>query len=71
MRGEFTAVYEQDGKFYIGYCPEVPEANGQGDTLEECRESLKDAIQLVLETRAEDALRGVPDEAIRETITLP
>ena len=54
MRVEFTAIYEKDDKYYIGYCPEVPGANGQGETLDECRESLKAAIQLILEDRAED-----------------
>jgi len=53
MRDEFTATYEQpDGRF-IGYCPEIPGANGQGRTLEECRESLRDAIALILEDRRE------------------
>ena len=71
MKNEFTAVYEQDDGWYIGYCPEVPGANGQGKTLEECRESLRAAIELILEDRREDALRGVPPEAIRETVTVP
>ena len=71
MKNEFTAVYEQDDGWYIGYCPEVPGANGQGKTLEECRESLRAAIELILEDRREDALRGVPPEAIRETVTIP
>jgi len=30
MRNEFIAVIEQDGEWYIGYCPEIPGANGQG-----------------------------------------
>ena len=71
MKNEFTAGYEQDDGWYIGYCPEVPGANGQGKTLEECRESLRAAIELILEDRREDALRGVPPEAIRETVTIP
>lgn len=71
MKHEFTAVYERDDAWYIGYCPEVPGANGQGTTLEECRESLRAAIELILEDRREDALRGVPPEAIRETVTIP
>ena len=56
MLGHFTGIYEKDGKFYIGYCPEVPGANGQGETMEECRESLKEAIKLILQDRLEDAL---------------
>lgn len=54
--------------FSIGYCPEVPGANGQGSTLEECRESLREAVRLILEDRKTDGLRGVPEDAILETI---
>lgn len=61
MTNEFTAVYERDGDWYIGYCPEVPGANGQGRTKDECRQSLADAIALILEDRREDALKGVPE----------
>ena len=64
MLAQFTAIYEKDENYYIGYCPEVPGANGQGETIDECRDSLKEAIKLVLQDRLEDALRGVPDDAI-------
>jgi len=70
MKNEFTAVIEKDGDWYIAYCPEIPGANGQGRTLEECRTSLADAIELILEDRRESALRGVPPEAIRETVVV-
>ena len=68
MQNEFTAVFEKDGEWYVGFCPEIPEANGQGRTVEECRESLAQAIALVLQDRREDALRGVPPDAIREVV---
>jgi predicted RNase H-like HicB family nuclease len=70
MNAQFTAIYEKGDKYYIGYCLEVPGANGQGETLEECRESLKEAIRLILQDRLEDGLRGVPEEAIRETLVI-
>ena len=70
MRNEFTAVFEQDGEWFIGYCPEIPGANGQGHTLEECRGNLAEAIALILEDRREEGLRGVPGEAIRTTVTV-
>jgi len=60
MENQFTAIYERDGEWYIAYCPEVPGANGQGKTLDECRKSLADAIALILEDRRQDALKGVP-----------
>lgn len=68
MQNEFSAVFEQDGDWYIGYCLEVPGANGQGKTLDECRDSLREAIKLILDDRRDTALAGVPQEAIRETI---
>lgn len=70
MKNEFTAIIERDGEWYIAYCPEIPGANGQGRTLEEVRQSLAEAIALVLEDRREDALRGLPDDASRETISV-
>lgn len=70
MHNEFTAIIERDEDWFIGYCPEIPGANGQGRTIEECRNSLAEAISLILLDRREDALRGVPDDAIREVITV-
>jgi predicted RNase H-like HicB family nuclease len=49
MKNEFTAIIERDGEWYIAYCPEIPGANGQGRTVEECRKSLAEAIELILE----------------------
>ena len=70
MASEFTAIIERDGDWYIAYCAEIPEANGQGRTAEEARESLAEAIKLVLEDRREDALRGLPSDAIRDAVTV-
>ena len=70
MQNEFTGVVERDGEWFIAYSPEIPGANGQGKTKEEALKSLSDAISLVLEDRREDGLRGVPPEAIRETVTV-
>jgi len=68
MTNEFTAVIERDGEWFIGYCPEIPGANGQGRTEEECLKSLASAIELILEDRREEGLRGVPAEAIRAIV---
>ncbi len=68
MRNEFTAVIERDGEWFIGYSPEIPGANGQGKTADECRQNLSEAIALILEDRREDGLRGVPADAIQDTV---
>ena len=70
MHNQFTAVIEKDGDWYIGYCPEIPGANGQGKTKEECRKSLAQAVSLILEDRRQDALRGVPKDAIQEIVDI-
>ena len=70
LTNQFTAVVEEDGDWFIAFCPELPGANGQGRTKDECLDSLKEAIEMILEDRREEGLRGVPDEAIREIVTV-
>ena len=67
---EFTAIIECDDEWFIGYAAEVPGANGQGRTKAECLDSLRDAIDLILEDRRKDALRGVPADAEQEILVV-
>ena len=53
MHNEFTAVFRKVPEGYIGYVEELPGANTQGDTLEEARANLEEAVRLVLETNRE------------------
>lgn len=53
MVNQFHAILERDGDWFIGFCPEEPEANGMGKTQEECKENLADAIRLILLDRYE------------------
>lgn len=52
MKAEFIAITEavSEGGFWA-ICPEVPGANGQGETIEETKDDLRQAIELVLEDR--------------------
>ena len=70
MRNEFTAIIERDDEWYVAFCPEIPGANGQGKSKDEARENLVEAISLILKDRREDGLRGVPPDAIRETVVV-
>ena len=70
MRNEFTAVIERDGDWYVSFCPEIPGANGQGQTKEECLENLKAAIELILKDRREDGLKDLPASAEREIVII-
>ena len=63
MRNEFTAIVERDGPWFVAYCSEVPGANGQGKTEDECLASLSAAITLMRDHRRDESLRALaPDE---------
>lgn len=68
MENKFTSIIEKDEGWYIAYCPEIPGANGQGKTVEEAKGSLASAVALILEDRLQDALRGLPEDAIRDEV---
>lgn len=69
MKAEFTAIIEvaPEGGYWA-ICPEVPGANGQGETIEETKFNLVEAIKLIFEDRRLDILRGMPEDAIQEKI---
>jgi predicted RNase H-like HicB family nuclease len=70
MQYKFTAIFEKGEKYYIGYCLEVPEANGQGRTIEECRQNLIEAIKLVLADRKSEITASLPKKVIKEEIII-
>ena len=57
MVTQFTAVFEQEGDWWIGFVEELPGANTQGATLDEARENLREAVTLILEANRELAER--------------
>ncbi len=48
-----TAVFLEVPEGFVAFVEELPGANTQGDTLEEARENLKEAVQMVLEANRE------------------
>jgi predicted RNase H-like HicB family nuclease len=66
MHDKFTAVVEQDGPWYIAYCEEVPGANGQGKTREECLADLREAIALIRSRVREQEVLDMLDEPAAE-----
>lgn len=67
----WTAVYLEVPEGYAAFVEELPGANAQGATLEEARENLQEAIELVLEANralAEESLAG--REAIKEHLPI-
>jgi predicted RNase H-like HicB family nuclease len=71
MKAEFTAIIEADPSGgYWAICPEIPGANGQGETIEETKQSLRQAIELLIEDRSADIMRGLPENVIREKVLI-
>ena len=70
MYNEFMAIIERDEDWFIAYCPEIPGANGQGRTIEECKQSLAEAIALILEDCREEALQSVTEDVIKEQVVV-
>ena len=69
MKGTVTALIEAcPGDGYWASCPEFPGANGQGETIEDTKQNLKEAIQLLLEDCLLDFQRGLPEGAILEEL---
>jgi predicted RNase H-like HicB family nuclease len=56
---EFTAIIERDGPWHIAYCAEMPGANGEGKSGEECLAKLREAIAFILDYRREESLRAL------------
>jgi predicted RNase H-like HicB family nuclease len=68
---KFTAIYEKaEEGGYIAYVAELPGANTQGETLEEARENLKEAVSLLLECYREEAEKNLTDSATKEELIL-
>ena len=71
MLNTFTAVFEMDGDGWIAYVEELPGANTHGDTLDEARENLKDAVTMVLEANRELAERQIGGKSlVREKLVV-
>ena len=69
---KLTAVYMKVPEGYVAFIEELPGSNTQGETLDEARENLNEAVALVLEANramAEQSLEGAA--VIRETFVLP
>jgi predicted RNase H-like HicB family nuclease len=71
MKAEFTAIIETaPGGGFWAICPEVPGANGQGETIDEAKDNLRQAIELIFEDRKADILRGLPDDVIQDKVKI-
>ena len=71
MQIQLTAVFRKVASGYVAFVEELPGANTQGETLDEARANLREAVTLVLESNralAEEELRGA--DVIREPLRI-
>ena len=69
---KLTAVFMPVPEGYVAFVEELPGANTQGDTLDEARENLREAVALVLEANRELAEQALAGQAVtREPFELP
>ena len=71
MRHDYTVVYQtiEDG-WIMATVPELPGAVTQGETMEEARANIKDAVELLLQSYREGAIRQAPVGAIVESLVV-
>ena len=68
---KLTAVFEKVGEWWLGYVEELPGANTQGRTMDEARQNLREAVQLIVESNRQllqEQIEG--HEIIREPLVV-
>ncbi len=72
MVNQYTGVFEQVGEWWIGHVEELPGCNVQEHSLDEARESLKEAAQMIVQANRELARREAEGhQVVREPLTVP
>jgi predicted RNase H-like HicB family nuclease len=68
---QLTAVFIEVPEGYIAFVEELPGANTQGATLDEARENLREAVEMVLEANREMAEKSLTGKNVtREPFAL-
>ena len=65
MKPQFTAIVFKDDDAYVGWCPEVKGANGQGSTRAECLADIAAAVETMLEYYRDEGMKQAPSHAER------
>lgn len=65
-----TIIKPEANGWFVGWVEEVPGAMSQGRSLEECRQNLRDSLELIVETHRDDARIGLDPSCILEAIEI-
>jgi predicted RNase H-like HicB family nuclease len=70
MKASLQLLWSQPLREGFGRFALSPGANGQGETIEAAKASLKNAVRLIFEDRSADMRRGLPEDALQTTIAI-
>jgi predicted RNase H-like HicB family nuclease len=73
MLRDFTLVIVKEGEWYAGFIKEIPGANSQGKSIEEVKENIKEALEMILESNSKhmfDDLKIKPELVREELVTV-
>ena len=68
---QFTAVYLQDGKWFLGWIEELPGVNVQGITMKEVKDNLDDALRMVLQVNKDLLIKEITEERYAKIVKEP
>lgn len=68
MKQSYHTIIKPARQGYVGWVEEIPGAITRGNSLEECRRNLKEALTLLLETHRDEARRAMDSSCIEEAI---
>lgn len=72
MSYKFNVLFQKDENGYFAFCPELEGCHSQGDTFEEAKENIREAIELYIETMSVSEIEELksPKELITTTMEL-
>jgi predicted RNase H-like HicB family nuclease len=65
-----TIIKPEDNGWFVGWVEEIPGTITQAKSLDECRQNLRDALQLMVETHRDEARLGLDPNCILEAIEI-
>ena len=65
-----TIIKPEANGWFVGWVEEVPGAISQGRSLDECRQNLRDSLELIVETHRDEARIGLDPSCIQESIEI-
>ena len=70
MRQRYHTIIKPENNGFVGWVEEIPGALTHGHSLDECREKLRAALHLMLETHRDEARIGLDPSCIQESIEI-